>query len=143
MSIIHADNIVLENIYVNNLANNGTSWANTDGADTIYANQITFDNWEVINGDDSISTKANSTNIMVKDSVFRTGLGLALGSIGQYKGVFETIQNVTATNITCFGTAHAAYVKTFTGVVSGYPPDGGGGGLGCKWHLIAVHYYLN
>lgn len=51
--------------------------------------------------------KANSTNIFIKDSIFRIGQGLAIGSIGQYPGVYETIENVTATNITVFSTAYA------------------------------------
>ena len=54
-----------------------------------------------------IAVKANSTNIFIKDSIFRIGQGLAIGSIGQYPGVYETIENVTATNITVFSTAYA------------------------------------
>lgn len=56
----------------------------TDGANTIYADNITFRNWVVDNGDDSIALKANSTNILIEDCEFHTGLGLAIGSIGQY-----------------------------------------------------------
>lgn len=58
--------------------------AQTDGADTIYVNNITFRNWVVDNGDDSISMKANSTNVLIEDCDFYTGLGIAIGSIGQY-----------------------------------------------------------
>jgi hypothetical protein len=42
---------------------------------------------------------------------------------------------VTATNITCHKTLHGAYVKTWTGQQVGYPPNGGGGGLGCELSL--------
>lgn len=133
MTVIHSQNVVLEDIYVNNLSNGGSASSNTDGANTIYADNITFTRWNVINGDDSIAIKANSTNIKVTDSTFSTGLGLAFGSIGQYKGVFETIENITATNISCSKTLHGAYVKTWTGQQVGYPPNGGGGGLGCKY----------
>ena len=116
---------------MNNLSNSGGGSSNTDGANTIYSSNIQFIRWSVTNGDDSISIKANSTNIVVRDSNFYTGNGLAFGSIGQYKGAFETIENVFVTNITCHKTTHAVYFKTWTGEQVGYPPNGGGGGFGC------------
>ncbi len=136
MTVIHSREVLLQDIYVNNLKNDGGLSFNTDGADTIYADRITFDRWEVYNGDDAISPKANSTNILVKDSIFHRGSGIALGSIGQYNGVFETIENFTATGITFKGTLHAVYFKTWTGQQVGYPPNGGGGGLGCTSFLL-------
>ena len=133
MTVIYSENVLLQDIYVNNAGNDGSVSSDTDGANTIYANNITFKGWSVTNGDDSIAMKANSTNIFILDSTFYDGLGIAFGSIGQYKGVFNTIQNVTASNITCYGTLHAAYIKTWTGQQVGYPPNGGGGGLGCEY----------
>ena len=133
LTVIHSKNVLLQDVFVNNLKDDGGTTINTDGADTIYANNITFDRWEVHNGDDAISPKANSTNITVTNSIFYRGTGLALGSIGQYKGVFETIENFKAENITCVGTTHALYMKTWTGQQVGYPPNGGGGGLGCMF----------
>ena len=64
------------------------------------------------------------------DSKFYGGLGIAIGSIGQYKGRFETIENISASNIFYSNTLHAFYVKTWTNDQNGYPPNGGGGGLG-------------
>lgn len=82
------------------------------------------------NGDDAISPKANSTNILVTNSTFNTGSGIVLGSIGQYDRVYEIIEVFTATDSVCNDTTHAAYMKTWTGQQVGYPPNGGGGGLG-------------
>jgi hypothetical protein len=104
--------------------------ANTDGANTMFSSNITMRNWTVYNGDDSISIKANSTNISILNSKFFNGLGIAIGSIGQYFGHFETIQNVRAENIEYSNTLHAFYVKTWTADQNGYPPNGGGGGIG-------------
>lgn len=59
------------------------------------------------NGDDSLSLKANSTDISITNSVFYNGLGIALGSIGQYKGQFETIERFTVENISYHNTLHA------------------------------------
>lgn len=38
--------------------------------------------------------KPNSTSILIEDATFYNGEGIALGSIGQYKGQFETIENM-------------------------------------------------
>ncbi|KAH8663487.1 putative exo-polygalacturonase [Tricladium varicosporioides] len=125
MAIIHSSHILMQDITVNNALSR-----NTDGANTLFSDHITFNRWSVTGSDDSIAIKANSTNIAVTNSNFYNGLGLAFGSIGQYKDAFETIENITATNITCDKTLHAAYIKTWTGQQVGYPPNGGGGGLG-------------
>lgn len=148
MSIIYSENLLFDSIYVNNLNNNGGSSSmltllprssapqlmvtgNTDGANTIRSSGITFTNWQVVNGDDSISLKGNSTDITIADSTFSTGLGISIGSIGQYLNEFETVENVRVSNCTYQKTTHAVYVKTWTGDQVGYPPNGGGGGLGC------------
>jgi galacturan 1,4-alpha-galacturonidase len=146
MAIVHSKSTLLSNIYVNSTSSSHAPARNTDGADTIYSDLITFDGWIVDNGDDCISLKANSTNIVVKNSTFHRGLGVAIGSIGQYKGVFETIENVTVTGIVSYNTRYAAYIKTWTGDQVGYPPNGGGGGLGCacqtKFPLPLLEYLL-
>ena len=131
MEVMHSERVLLSNIYVNSTSNSHAPARNTDGADTIYSDSITFDHWTVVNGDDSISIKANSTNIVIKDSTFINGLGVSIGSIGQYKGVFEYVENVTVTGNMCYNTRYAAYIKTWTGQQVNYPPNGGGGGLGC------------
>ncbi|KAK9419385.1 putative Pectin lyase fold/virulence factor [Seiridium unicorne] len=140
-SIIHSHNSSFENIFVNNTALDGTSSANTDGADTIFSSHLTFRNWTVVSKDDSISFKANSTDIAVTDSLFINGLGIAIGSIGQYKDQFETIERIKADNIRFTNTLHAAYFKTWTGEQVGYPPNGGGGGLGHARNLSFTNLY--
>lgn len=101
------------------------------------------------NGDDSISFKANSTDITLTNSHFYNGLGVAIGSIGQLKDQFETVERVKVENIVYENTLHAVgylltsasldlpdktqvYFKTWTDDQNGYPPNGGGGGLGCE-----------
>jgi galacturan 1,4-alpha-galacturonidase len=140
MTVIHSKRVTLRDIYVNSTSHTSYPTQNTDGADTIYSDSITFDRWTVVNGDDSISLKANSTDILIKDSTFYRGLGVAIGSIGQYEGAFETIENVTATNITFHNMKHAAYIKTWTGQHVGNPPNGGGDGLGCAHTFICLSF---
>lgn len=128
--MLRSSNVVLRDIYVNSTSHSGNPARNTDGVDTIFSDNIHFDRWTVVNGDDSISMKANSTNILITNCTFYNGLGVALGSIGQYKDQYEILENITARDVVCKNTLHAGYVKTWTGQQVGYPPNGGGGGFG-------------
>ena len=56
MTVKDSEDVLLENIFVSSRSSNGNPARNTDGADTIAANRITFRGWEVDNGDDSIGT---------------------------------------------------------------------------------------
>ncbi|KAH7360908.1 pectin lyase fold/virulence factor [Rhexocercosporidium sp. MPI-PUGE-AT-0058] len=134
VSVIHSHHVLFDSIVTNSTVAGGTS-SNTDGADTMFSHHITFTNWTVENGDDSISLKANSTDISISDSRFINGLGIAIGSIGQYRGQFETVERLRVNNCSFTNTLHAAYFKTWTGESVGYPPNGGGGGLGFAKYL--------
>jgi polygalacturonase len=54
MTIAHSEDVLLENIFVSSHSSNGNPARNTDGADTLASNRITFRGWEIDNGDDSI-----------------------------------------------------------------------------------------
>ncbi|KZV96901.1 glycoside hydrolase family 28 protein [Exidia glandulosa HHB12029] len=142
MTVIHSQRVLLRDIYVNSTSHSGAPARNTDGADTMFSDSITFDKFTIDNGDDSIALKANSTNIVITNSTFYRGLGVAIGSIGQYEGAWETIENLTASNIVFHGMRHAAYVKTWTGQHVGDPPNGGGGGLGLARNLTFTDFTL-
>ncbi|KAK9777626.1 putative Alpha-L-rhamnosidase rgxB 1 [Seiridium cardinale] len=92
-----------------------------DGMDTIRSHHIRFGNWKVYSSDDNFSFRADSTYITVWNSRLYTGLGIAIGSIGQYYGRFETVERISVENV-CF--------KTWTVEQNKYPPNGGGGGYG-------------
>lgn len=132
MAVMWSKNILFDGLFIKSVSTSGQPARNTDGADTIYSDRITFRNMYIRNGDDAIAIKGNSTNILIEDSTFDKSLGLAFGSVGQYFGEFERIENVVARRITGNGTRYGAYVKTWTGNQVGYPPNGGGGGVGCK-----------
>ena len=108
-----------------------------------YANNITFLRWTVDNGDDSISTKQNSTNIYVADCEFYNGDGIAFGSIGQYPGQIEVMENFTARNVYASNTVYGCRLKTWTGLNKGYPPNGGGGGIGHAKNLTCEGFTMN
>lgn len=147
MTLIHSNNVLLRNIYINSTDSQHRDKfgpLNTDGADTIYSNNITFANWTVDCGDDNISSKANSSNILVEDCIFHHGSGIALGSIGQYLGKYEFIENFTARNIEMFGPVRqGGYIKTWTGVQKGFPPNGGGAGIGYIRNITFENFTLH
>lgn len=59
------------------------------------------------------------------------------------EGAFETIENVLVRNITIHSEMrYGAYVKTWTGVSTGYPPNGGGGGLGYAANITLEDFKL-
>ncbi|KAH0489775.1 hypothetical protein TgHK011_001273 [Trichoderma gracile] len=130
MAITYSRHVELDDIYVNSTSTSQWSTLNTDGCDTIFSDSITFRRWTVSNGDDAIALKMNSSNIAVYDSYFENGQGIAIGSMGQYNGRYEYLENFYAKNITLKNTAHVSYLKTWAGISRGYPPNGGGGGYG-------------
>ncbi|KAK4612343.1 Alpha-L-rhamnosidase rgxB [Fulvia fulva] len=145
MTLINSENVLLQDIYVNSTdaaKRDQYGPLNTDGADTIYSNNITFARWVVDCGDDHISPKANSSNILVEDATFYHGSGIALGSIGQFAGQYEFIENVTARNIETTGARQGGYIKTWTGVQKGNPPNGGGGGKGYMKNIVFNNWTL-
>lgn len=54
MTVAHSEDVLLENIFVSSRSNSSQPARNTDGADTLASNRITFRGWEIDNGDDSI-----------------------------------------------------------------------------------------
>jgi galacturan 1,4-alpha-galacturonidase len=131
MTVMRSTKILLEDIYVNSTSSSRKPARNTDGANTLYVRDVTFRRWEVDNGDDAIALKANSSNVLIEDCVFHAG-AIALGSIGQYMGRFEVIEDVVIRNVKHTGKFITFFPKTWTGKQKGYPPNGGGGGIGCK-----------
>ncbi|EEY20545.1 polygalacturonase [Verticillium alfalfae VaMs.102] len=143
VTVVGSKRVLLEDIYVNATSSNRNPARNTDGANTMFSDRITFRRWTIQNGDDCIAAKANSTNIIIEDSTFHDGQGVAIGSIGQYYGRFETVENVTARNIVAYGSRYLGRIKTWTGEQNDWPPNGGGGGIGyvknINWDNVTIH----
>jgi len=136
LAVHSSRNLLFEDIYVNSTSSTSAPTQNTDGIDTFYTDNITLTRWDVTNGDDAVAPKANTSNLLIQDSIFRDGDSVAIGSIGQYPGVYEFIANVTAERIICERCEFAGYVKTWTGVEQGVPPNGGGGGIGFVTNIV-------
>lgn len=104
---------------------------------------VTYLRWTYEGGDDAIAPKQNSTNIYVADFDIHRGSGIALGSIGQYPGQIEVLENFTARNVRLHGSQYGCRLKTFTGLQKGYPPNGGGGGIGHARNLTCEGFTMS
>ncbi|OAA69913.1 exo-polygalacturonase [Akanthomyces lecanii RCEF 1005] len=136
MAVTYSKRLEFTDIYVNNTSTSKWSTLNTDGIDTIYSDDITLRRWRIKSGDDGVALKGNSSNIRVFDTEIYGGQGLAIGSVGQYKDQYEHVTNFLAKNVTLYDTTYAIYLKTWGGDSKGYPPNGGGGGLGLMSGIV-------
>ncbi|KAF6832946.1 exo-rhamnogalacturonase b [Colletotrichum plurivorum] len=136
VNIMYSRDLLLEDFYVNSTSASEHNSLNTDGADTMYSDDVVFRRWVVVNGDDAIAVKANSTNIRVYDSEFFGSTGIAVGSIGQFLGQHEYVDGFFVRNVTLHDTLRGCYFKTWTGIQIGYPPNGGGGGTGWARNVV-------
>ncbi|KAI0315859.1 pectin lyase-like protein [Amylostereum chailletii] len=124
---------------------------NTDGIDTYRSNRVLLENWDITCGDDCLAIKGNSTNVVANNITCRGGNGVAFGSLGQYVGLDDQVENVTISNVRTVrldsaiqpNMASGVYLKTWTGSVNGEPPTGGGGGGGFVRNVLLSNVSLD
>jgi hypothetical protein len=143
MATTWSSNLLFEDIYVNNTSNSVHSTLNTDGIDTIWTDNVTLNRWDVTCGDDNVALKRNSTNIFLYDSVFHHGQGIAIGSLAQYNNEIDIVDTFVARGVHMTDTTYAIYLKTWGGNSTGYPPNGGGGGLGHATNILVEDIVLD
>jgi galacturan 1,4-alpha-galacturonidase len=73
---------------------------NTDGFDTYNVRRLTVTNTEVNIGDDCFSPKPNTSDIFVQNLWCDGTHGVSMGSIGQYPGVLDIIEDAYIENVT-------------------------------------------
>ncbi|KAJ4425175.1 hypothetical protein N0V82_000230 [Gnomoniopsis sp. IMI 355080] len=155
INIMNGTTMWFDDIYVNNTALSapeGTNWVqNTDGFDTMDANNITLTNFVYQGGDDAIAIKPRSYNVFIQNITVHGGNGVAIGSLGQYLED-SSVQNVTVKDaqiLTNNGDMHAsAYIKTWVGELvpqdsyeSDYLPRGGG--WGNVTNILFENFYVD
>lgn len=119
-----SQDVVYSNIYIH--GKNG----NTDGWDTLQSNNIVIQNSRIDNGDDCVSFKPGSVDILVQNLSCTGSHGISVGSLGQYKGQVDIVENIYAYNITLSKSSNGARIKTWPGhgTMSGVGTGGGGSG---------------
>ncbi|KAE9402726.1 pectin lyase-like protein [Gymnopus androsaceus JB14] len=110
-----SQNVLFNNISISAVSTSVNFIANTDGWDIYRSNNVTIQNSNINNGDDCVSFKPNSTNIFVSNLNCNGSHGISVGSLGQFSGVFDIVQNVTAVNVQMANAENGARIKAFAG----------------------------
>ncbi|KAL6699377.1 glycoside hydrolase family 28 protein [Trichoderma pleuroticola] len=144
--MLESQNILVDNIILSSTSDdfqaNPGNLGNTDGFDTINSNNITIQNSWANVGDDCVSFKPGSTNIHVKNLTCYNSAGIAIGSLGQYEGVRDVVENITAEDVSLYGSRNGAYIKTYVGKRTYWPPQGGGGGNGYVRNVVFKNFHI-
>ena len=99
-----------------------------DGWDIYRSSNVAITNSYIINGDDCVSFKPNSTQILVENLYCQGSHGISVGSLGQYAGTQDIVANVLVKNITMVNAENGARIKAFGGSSSATSTSGGGNG---------------
>lgn len=82
--------------------------------DVYRSENIVIQNSVINNGDDCVSFKPNSTDILVQNLHCNGSHGISVGSLGQYKGEVDIVHNVLVTNISMFNASVSSSVRIST-----------------------------
>lgn len=108
-------NIVYDGINISAVSTSSNLAKNTDGWDIYRSDNVVITNSNINNGDDCVSLKPNSTNIIASDLYCNGSHGISVGSLGQYAGVYDIVENFTSTNIQMYNAQNGARIKAFAG----------------------------
>ena len=132
--VANSSDVVFDNIDIFGGSVSKNPAKNTDGWDTYRSDNIVIQNSHIDNGDDCVSFKPNSTNIVVQNLVCNGSHGISVGSLGQYPGEVDYVENVYVYNISMSNASDGARIKVWPGAASALSGDlqGGGGGGAVK-----------
>jgi len=129
--VANSSGIVFDSININTYSTSSHGAANTDGWDTYRSDNIVIQNSHVVNDDDCVSFKPNSTNMLVQNMYCNGSHGISVGSLGQYIGEIDIVENVYVYNISMNNAQNGARIKVWPGIPSALSSDlQGGGGSG-------------
>ena len=100
---------------------------NTDGFDTYRSSNIVIQNTRVDNTDDCVSFKPNSTSILVQNMWCNGSHGISVGSLGQYVGVMDIVEDILVYNVSMNNAGDGARIKVFPGAPDNVTLNSGGG----------------
>ncbi|OHF03443.1 polygalacturonase [Colletotrichum orchidophilum] len=130
--IANSSEILISDINIKAASSSANPAKNTDGWDIYRSDEIVIQNSHIDNGDDCVSFKPNATNIIVQGlTCIGTPHGMSVGSLGQYAGTFDIVENVLVYNTSMSNAPDAARIKVWPNFNSQFQPSlSGGGGAG-------------
>jgi len=118
--LVTSKNVVYNNVIIDNVSTDENLPKNTDGWDSYNVDGLTVRNAWVNIGDDCFSPKPNTSNILVENIYCNGTHGISMGSIGQYPGVKDIIENAWIENVTMLNAQNGARLKSWAGPNVGY-----------------------
>ncbi|KAG0639891.1 putative exopolygalacturonase B [Tuber brumale] len=112
--------IYYDDVFIEAQSINKNRPKNTDGWDTYNVDRLTVTNSRANIDDDCFSPKPNTTNVFVQNLWCNGTHGVSMGSIGQYPGVMDIIENVYIENVTMLNAQNGARLKAWAGPNVGY-----------------------
>ena len=92
---------------------------------------------------DCVSFKPNSTNILVQSLWCNGSHGISVGSLGQYPGAYDIVENIFVSNISMHNASDGARIKVWPNSPSALSGDlQGGGGSGRVRNVTYGTFYL-
>ncbi|KAF4628804.1 hypothetical protein G7Y89_g9351 [Cudoniella acicularis] len=129
--VANSTNVVFDNINIAGASKSANVAKNTDGWDTYRSSDITIQNSVINNGDDCVSFKPNSTNILIQNLWCNGSHGISVGSLGQYVGEYDIVENIYVFNVSMHNASDGARIKVWPNTPSALSGDlQGGGGSG-------------
>ncbi|KAL6918457.1 hypothetical protein FSHL1_009893 [Fusarium sambucinum] len=129
--IINSTDVLISDLDLRAKSLNGVKIANSDGWDTYRSDRVVIQDSYIDNTDDCVSFKPNSTNTVVQNLVCNGSHGISVGSLGQYKGKVDIVENLYIYNISMSNASDGARIKVWPGVETLFQSNlNGGGGLG-------------
>ncbi|KAL0961308.1 hypothetical protein HGRIS_006267 [Hohenbuehelia grisea] len=113
--INEGENIVYDGINIDARSTNANKIHNTDGWNVYRSNNVVIQNSNINNGDDCVAFKPNATNVLISNLQCNGSHGISVGSLGQYDGIVDIVQNVTAINVRMSNAQNGARIKAWAG----------------------------
>ncbi|KAL4880405.1 pectin lyase fold/virulence factor [Aspergillus karnatakaensis] len=115
---------------------------NTDGWDTYRSHNVVIQDSVIANTDDCVSFKPSSTSAIVQNPSCTGSHGISVGSLGQYIGEVDLVEDIYVYNITMANAGNFARIKVWAGAEAS--ADGlSGGGTGAVRNVTYDHLYSN
>jgi galacturan 1,4-alpha-galacturonidase len=108
-------NVVYNNISINAVSTSSNGAANTDGWNVYRSDSVQILNSVIVNGDDCVAFKPNATNVLVENLDCTGSHGISVGSLGQYPGIYDIVENVLAKNVKMTKAQNGARIKVWAG----------------------------
>ncbi|KAF5320945.1 hypothetical protein D9619_001625 [Psilocybe cf. subviscida] len=108
-------NVVYNNINIHAVTNSSNNAANTDGWNVYRSDNVQILNSIIVNGDDCVAFKPNATNVLVENLDCTGSHGISVGSLGQFPGMFDIVENVLAKNVKMSKAQNGARIKAWAG----------------------------